>query len=355
MPNAFAHSAMRFGFVCALVAVLALAACSGPAPVEELAEGEIAEPTACELARARTETDNYTISGFAPQEAGNDLQRSAEIMDYARPCAVLATEKDEQLRDLVRAYLDLNQSGFGGAMVRTLDFEDGAAALRAQESQVFERQLKAGTRYRFIGACDNECHDIDLFLIDSAGAMLEADRALDHFPVLNFMPETDGLYRIVLQMYNCDVEPCYVGMRVLELRASWALNPRYGAHQLVSGFTPDPWSINVQSGGDIDMRQRQSSCAGFITENPDVRIMFEAGEAGLPLIVSVNSPEDTTLVINGADGIWRCDDDGGVLGANPMVVFDAPPSGQYDIWVGTYAAANTYYPATLSVSEQASH
>jgi hypothetical protein len=355
MSNTFAQPILRFAIACTLAAALTLAACAGPEPVEDASAGETDGPTNCELARARVETDNYAISGFVPAAEGNVLERRDAVMDYARACAILVSDTDEKLRDLVRAYLDLTQNRFGGAMVRTLEFEDGIAALRQQEAQVFERQLKAGTRYRFIGACDNECHDIDLFVLDSAGTMLEADRALDHFPVVNFMPEADGLYRVVLQMYNCSTEPCYTGMRVLEMRASWALNPRYGAHELVSGFTPDPWSINVQSGGDIDMRQRQSSCAGFITENPDVRVKFTAGEAGLPLIISVNSPEDTTLVVNDADGLWRCDDDGGVLGSNPMVMIAEPKSGQYDIWVGTYGAADTFHPATLSVSEQASH
>ena len=66
------------------------------------------------------------------------------------------------------------------------------------------------------------------------------------------------------------------------------------------------------------------------------------------LIISVASGEDTTLVINGPDGQWYCDDD--TNGVNPMVRFESPGSGQYDIYVGHYGQ-NRGVPARLYISE----
>ena len=127
----------------------------------------------------------------------------------------------------------------------------------------------------------------------------------------------------------------------------WRLPANYGAVTLYSGFTPDPFTLNVTSGGPIDASASvSSSCRGWISNAPDFELTYSAGS--LPLAISVNSASDTTLVINGPDGLWYCDDDGGD-GLNPSLRWDSPPSGTYDIWVGSYQRAN--YSATLSISE----
>ena len=124
--------------------------------------------------------------------------------------------------------------------------------------------------------------------------------------------------------------------------------PNYGTLNLRTGFTPDPNVIRVQSGGSLNAATIDSSCAGFITAAPDVRLVYTAGS--LPLIISVASSADTTLVVNGPDGRWYCDDDGGANGLNPALRFNHPASGRYEIWVGTYGRA-TLQRARLSISE----
>ena len=124
--------------------------------------------------------------------------------------------------------------------------------------------------------------------------------------------------------------------------------PNYGTVNLRSGFTPDPQVTAVQSGGSLDASTIDSSCAGYITAAPDVRVVYSAGS--LPLIISVASGSDTTLIVNGPDGRWYCDDDGGVNGLNPSVRFNHPASGRYEIWVGTYGRA-ALQDARLNISE----
>ncbi len=125
-------------------------------------------------------------------------------------------------------------------------------------------------------------------------------------------------------------------------------DPNYGTVNLRSGFTPDPRIVAVSSGGEIDAETIDSSCRGFISDAPDVRLVYRAGS--LPLIISVDSRADTTLVVNAPDGQFYCDDDGGVNGLNPMVRFDNPQSGRYEIWVGTYGSARNER-ARLHISE----
>ncbi len=123
--------------------------------------------------------------------------------------------------------------------------------------------------------------------------------------------------------------------------------PSFGTISLSAGFADDPRVINVTAGGRLNAASIDSACVGSVANSPDVRLNYEAGE--LPLIISVASDADTTLVINGPDGSWYCDDDSGE-GSNPSVRFNNPGSGQYDIYVGHYQQGRSI-PARLHISE----
>ncbi|WP_419810111.1 hypothetical protein [Sphingomonas sp.] len=134
--------------------------------------------------------------------------------------------------------------------------------------------------------------------------------------------------------------------------------PSYnGSVTLATGFG-GARQVRVRAGGDIDARIVSQQCTGFVGARPDYKVVYQAQATGgkvgsaLPLIFTVRSDADTMLVINGPDGRWYCDDDGGD-GNNPLVRFGAPASGRYDVFVGTYRAGDTVV-ADLSVAEQAS-
>ena len=124
--------------------------------------------------------------------------------------------------------------------------------------------------------------------------------------------------------------------------------PAFGSVDLTAGFLPDPHVRNLTAGGSIRAQSRFSSCRGYIANAPDYSVQYAAGSS--PLIFTVDSDRDTTLVINGPDTRWHCDDDGADSPFNPMVRFDNPQSGRYDVWVGTYSSGSGA-PATLFVSE----
>lgn len=128
--------------------------------------------------------------------------------------------------------------------------------------------------------------------------------------------------------------------------------PSFGSVDLSSGFSPDPFTVELQSGGPIDaQRALGGDCRGFIASAPDFSINYGAGETW-PLILSVRAEADTALVVNDAAGQWRCDDDSGD-GTNPSIRLSSPASGRYDIWVATYGSSSLE-PATLYISELAS-
>lgn len=128
---------------------------------------------------------------------------------------------------------------------------------------------------------------------------------------------------------------------------NWRANPVYETVTLSAGFTPDPWSRQLQAGGPNSVSGLASGCVGYINNAaPDFDLNYTAGS--LPLYIHASSDTDTTLVINDPSGRWHCNDD--AIGLNPMVSMQNPQSGNYNIWVGVHGST-TLSPATLLITE----
>ena len=113
----------------------------------------------------------------------------------------------------VRVQLDaaaeaLREEGFG----KTHDYEiDG---LDVDEEDTFSVTLEADRAYAFVGACDADCSDIDFWLYDEAGDLLDADTSTDDVPIVRVTPGASGPFQIRVRMIECAVEPCYYGIGV---------------------------------------------------------------------------------------------------------------------------------------------
>ncbi len=121
----------------------------------------------------------------------------------------------------------------------------------------------------------------------------------------------------------------------------------YGRTSLSAGFTPDPTVVSIVTGGN-SVQVTQPGCTGWILNAPDYELTYEAGS--WPLNIYFKGDGDTTILINGPDGSWHCNDDAN--GFNPHVSFPTPMSGVYDIWVGTYSQGGGAV-GTLNISELA--
>lgn len=129
---------------------------------------------------------------------------------------------------------------------------------------------------------------------------------------------------------------------------NWMATPLYETVELTSGFDDDPYTVDLEAGGDGSVDEDLApACAGNINmAEPDVDLNYESGD--YPLFITAASSADTTLVVYGPEGRWYCNDDFG--GSDPMVVFHNPQSGNYNIWVGVYEGSDNP-EATLTFTE----
>lgn len=124
--------------------------------------------------------------------------------------------------------------------------------------------------------------------------------------------------------------------------------PSFGTVSLSAGFTPDPFTETIVSGGEVATDYLGPECTGYAAVPPDYRLHWSGSAEQLNLLFTADDGGDTTLIVNAPDGSWYCNDD--ASGLDPAVLLGSPAEGQYDIWVGSYSAG-AYVSGSLFVSE----
>ena len=81
-------------------------------------------------------------------------------------------------------------------------------------------------------------------------------------------------------------------------------------------------------------QERISLSAGFLPDPVAIEVNFNS--VGGVLSFTFQSNGDTSLVINGPDGRYYCNDD--TNGLDPVLTWRNAPSGQYDVWIGAVGA-----------------
>ncbi len=88
-------------------------------------------------------------------------------------------------------------------------------ALRDDETASHTLDVVGGNQYVLMGACDNDCTDVDLRIHDQSGTLLMQDIAVDDTPVLLFTANSSGRYRVQVVMATCNRNPCYYGIQLM--------------------------------------------------------------------------------------------------------------------------------------------
>jgi hypothetical protein len=132
-------------------------------------------------------------------------------------------------------------------------------------------------------------------------------------------------------------------------RLDYTANPTYGSTNLSAGFSPDPFTVGMTSGGDVDVSYLGGGCSGFATTSPAFRITFGGAGSTLLRIYFVGSNGDSTMIVNDPYGNFYCVDNSfGTV--NPTIDFNNPAGGSYDVWIGSYAS-RTFVSGTLYITE----
>jgi hypothetical protein len=85
-------------------------------------------------------------------------------------------------------------------------------SLREGATTNHQLRLNAGTSYRLIGVCDNDCSDFDLRLYDPQGREVDSDLLTDDTPVVDVTVSRTGTYTVRAIMTTCSSEPCRYGI-----------------------------------------------------------------------------------------------------------------------------------------------
>ena len=146
---------------------------------------------------------------------------------------------------------------------------------------------------------------------------------------------------------SCANAPTYSGNTQPTSRGgepNWQAAPSYGTINLSAGFSPDPYLRSIAAGGADEVGLGGSECTGYIhADAPDLDLNYQAG--GYQLAIYAKADTDVTLIVNAADGRWYCSDD--YSGTNPAIIFSDPPSGNYNIWIGTYRPSSRPLPESV--------
>ncbi|MCA1789306.1 MAG: hypothetical protein LC667_05440 [Thioalkalivibrio sp.] len=220
----------------------------------------------------------------------------------------------------------------------------------------FNLSYTAGSSTLYIYARSSS--DVTLLVSDPAGEWHCSDDWEGTDPMIRFSGARSGNYHVWVgtfasgspqdaTLHFTEIDPSGASTALSSGMPDISAVPVYETIDLASGFTPDPLSRSLQAGGSDPNPVSGAGCAGYLNlDAPDYDLNYTAGT--LPLYIYAESDADLTLVVNDADGNWHCSDD--VDGTNPRIHLASPPSGNYNIWVGTYASGSLQ-PATLFISE----
>lgn len=128
-------------------------------------------------------------------------------------------------------------------------------------TQTVKYTLSAGVTYKIMGACDDNCTNLDLKVADAAGKTLASDVDKDDIPILDLMPTTGGLVTVTATMTACKQRNCAYGVDVYQAGKAAVLQPAApqsaapAAPQLAAPVVAAPASSSeAQARSNLDFR-----------------------------------------------------------------------------------------------------
>jgi predicted small lipoprotein YifL len=130
--------------------------------------------------------------------------------------ATITDEVRQQLIQNIGDQLSQFQSQAAPNAPRAEGLVDEIIPLQPGTDHRWQVNLTGGTAYTILGACDGDCTNVDIELIDvRTGGVVASDVLPDDYPLVTYTPAANGQHIVRIMMQTCTVAPCYAGARVL--------------------------------------------------------------------------------------------------------------------------------------------
>ena len=137
------------------------------------------------------------------------LTVAALVALAVRPSEARAQEHAQLVwRQLNTAFETVNRDGYG-----SLNYIIGRMGEGKTDSWTLN--FEKGTTYRIVGACDKDCSDLDIEILDGS-EVLTRDILDDDAPIVTVSPKASGQLRVKVTMAKCSDEPCFFGFGIFQ-------------------------------------------------------------------------------------------------------------------------------------------
>ncbi len=94
--------------------------------------------------------------------------------------------------------------------------KDEVAVLTPKTPHIWTVDLTSGVAYRIVGACGEGCSDLDLFILEQNGDVIDTHESSAGDPVLRFEVPASGAYVVKILAYTCADATCIGAARLLQ-------------------------------------------------------------------------------------------------------------------------------------------
>jgi opacity protein-like surface antigen len=81
-------------------------------------------------------------------------------------------------------------------------------------SKTVQVSFSGGSQFSIVGVCDGDCKDLNIYLTDSAGKLVDSDVEDDDFPIV--AASAPGTYTARIEMKSCTAGPCGFGAKAFK-------------------------------------------------------------------------------------------------------------------------------------------
>lgn len=177
---------------------------------------------ACDQAQNQQQPSPPADGGYGPYGGGGGgaptFGGAAPTQQPAQGEGVVSgavAQAPQEFHSLITNYLDNHTRQMAAGWQQIPSVPDVVTSLSPLGEHLWQVQLRGGQAYAFIGACDNECTDLDFYILDTSGREIDSDALPDNYPLVEVTPPADGVYTLRIQLKACSIAPCYVGARLV--------------------------------------------------------------------------------------------------------------------------------------------